>query len=259
MATDTRPASGTAPWTDGDELDVGVRATTKGSWIAAGVLAALLVAGLLWAILGTLPQSVSAPGTIVTPSAVSVVTSPVSGVVRQLPQCAPGCTVQAGSELYVIEPFNSSEKVKVKAPITGVLGATSVLLGTAVQGGSVMTTVNVPPAESLVQQNKTFAIVDASQQIASQFAVGSTVYVTPELRSVAANGSMVGSVSDVAQLPTGSALTGKAINNPTFRITVDLGTAPTWTVSPPGFDIASGTPVTVKRITSELHPIDLAF
>lgn len=227
-------------------------------WLAGGCLAGVIVVTIVWSLVATLPQTVSANGTVVSPGQALIITSPAQGEVESLPDCAPDCVVAAGEQIFVINEFDTGKKVGVKAPAAGKLGPINVLAGSPIQVGDPLTTLELStPDTSSEYLAHTYGLIDVDQDVAQEFPLGAKAYVLPQSANPQVNGVMTGVVSSVSQIVQSGAREDEALQKPTFHILIDLGAQPTWTGTPPSNPVGSGERATIGRVTGEPHPAQL--
>lgn len=243
-----------------EDIDTLVKVTKPQWWIALATIIGLLVIAGIWSFTATLPQYANASGSLYIPGQSVIVPSTAEGIVVALPPCPPGCNVTKDEVLFKVRSFETGKDQEVRSPGTGVLGSVSLLLGDTVSEGEALTDIRL--AETQLETDylsHNYAIAEVDQATANQFPVGAPAYVEADLVSAQVNGVMNGQVISVSQDVTGQSSQTQDLSNPKFHLLVDLGTQPSWTGMPPLSPVPSGTRVTIARITSNPHPIDLIF
>lgn len=84
--------------TDPDQLDQALRVVRPRHVLGFGVVAVVMVIGLIWSVISTAPVKVGGPGVLLSPSGVASVTAPAAGRVDQL-------FVQPGDQVTVDQPI----------------------------------------------------------------------------------------------------------------------------------------------------------
>ncbi len=84
--------------TDPDHLDQALRVVRPRHVLGFGVVAVVMVVGLIWSVISTAPVKVGGPGVLLSPSGVASVTAPAAGRVDQL-------FVQPGDQVTVDQPI----------------------------------------------------------------------------------------------------------------------------------------------------------
>ena len=93
-----------------DEIDTPTTLASPRGWIAVFVVAVIVAGGAVWAFAGSLPITVSASGLLSHPQGISVLQSPVGGLVRDI-RVAPGSKVSAGQTVADIQTGGGEQPV----------------------------------------------------------------------------------------------------------------------------------------------------
>lgn len=100
-----------------EQLDALLQITTPQNWLALIGLMGLLLAGLVWGILGRIPVEFTAPAVFIYPEGIKNIPVTTNGQVTEILQ-APGELVQAGETVAVIHDLNG-ETVPIVSQYTG--------------------------------------------------------------------------------------------------------------------------------------------
>lgn len=121
-----------------DELDSPTLLASPRGWIAVFVVCFVLVGAAVWAVVGGIPVSMSAPGVITYPGGTVTVQTPVAGTVRRL-LVQPGDTVTAGAPLAELDTGDGISTVP--SPFTGTVVGREVSDAAVIERGAALVSV----------------------------------------------------------------------------------------------------------------------
>lgn len=246
-----------------DELDRVLRTTNPRGWVAVAATAAVIAIVIVWAFVATIPSVARAPGVLVVPAHKIHVTAPAAGTVLAI-NALPGQALAVGDPLLVLKTRGArGEEVVVRATGAGELDQVRVVQGDVIDADTVVAAIS-PWAGR--QSPVVVCLVAASQ--AGTFPVGSGVTVEWAETSQTQPGtvrSVAGDPADEVELAElfGGAEEAKqqlaAFGGVPVPVTVQLDAPSGGTTSTRGNLIPAGARVTVTRVVSSRHPIELLF
>lgn len=244
-------------------LDETAQVTTASGWVALGAAGALVVAGVLWSFLGTLPQQTS--GTAVISQQGATYDIIAGGAGAAVVTVGQGAVVGAGQPVARITPFSADGRPEapVRAVTTPVAGRVHEILATDGRG--------VDPADVLVTIDTAHhgppqAVTYLAAADAARYRPGATVTVTTENLAAGSERTLPATVRSVAEVPSDLGAMTVAVGSDELarRMLHDAGGA-AYRVQlslrepgAPGLDQpADGMVVTITNTYDEIRPIDL--
>ena len=182
-----------------DQLDSPMLLANSRGWVAVFVVLITTVFVLIWAILGSIPQTTTVPGALAYPGGIVSVQAPVGGTL-QVVDAAPEQDVAAGATVATIRG-SDGVIVEVSAPTDGRVVALQGQVGQLVAPGAAlmqMEQVSSPPQSLQVQ-----LLVNAHQVPFIQ--EGQTVTVAVPGVNPRSFGRLRGTVTDVGAFPLAGA------------------------------------------------------
>jgi biotin carboxyl carrier protein len=243
-----------------DEIDTPTTLASPRGWIAV-VVVALIVAGAgVWAFVGSLPLTVSASGLLTHPQGISMLQSPVGGLVHNI-LVTPGTQVSAGQTVADIQAGGTEQPVV--SPFGGLVVEVAAATGQVVGAGSTVLTVERTGGAD----NPMVALLFVPAASAAELAPGMKVNLSVSSAPSAAFGLLEGQVASVSQYPLDpaslnnllggdSALSGYTSSGAPWLVTVDLTPQ---AGSPSGFawTSADGPPESLRSLTSVSATVSL--
>lgn len=113
-----------------DQLDSMLKVTTPMSWVGIGSAAALAAAVVVWSFVGSIPETVSAPGFFVDSYHTNTLYSTAAGKVKEL-LVEPGTLVEPGMPILELK-HTDGELVSVESDQNGWISETLIKKGSAV-------------------------------------------------------------------------------------------------------------------------------
>ena len=236
-----------------DEIDTPTTLASPRGWIAVLVVAIIIAGGAVWAFAGSLPITASASGLLSHPQGISMLQSPVSGLVSDL-SVAPGTKISAGQTVAEIRA--GQQEQPVVSPFGGVVVNVAAATGQVVGAGSTVLTVERTdgPDTHMV------ALLFVPASTAAEIIPGTNADIAVSSAPSAAFGLLLGKVASVSQYPLDpaslsnllggdSSLSGYTASGAPWLVTVDLTPK---AGSPSGFawTSAQGPPVSLHSLTS---------
>lgn len=117
-----------------DQLDSPMLLASSRGWVAVFVVLITTVFVLIWAILGSIPQTTTVAGALTYPGGVVSVQAPVAGTLEQV-KVAPEQDVAAGTTVATIKASDGTQ-LEVKAPAEGRVVALQSQVGQLVSPGA---------------------------------------------------------------------------------------------------------------------------
>jgi len=233
-------------------------------WLALAGFVVLIVAGLVWGVVGRAADQVSGVGLMLPSAGLYDLSSPVPGIVGGI-SARSGDELTAGQRVLTLTRADGGTQ-EVTSAIDGTILSLLVKLGSYVNAGSPVAT--IAPAGSDVQ---VVMFVGASD--GKQVRPGMTAFIAPSTTPSSQYGSMKGTVTEVSDLTvtadqlavtlgTNSPLIATLLDRgPALEVVVQLERADTpsgfaWTASDgPDFPITSGTLVDGSVVIRERSPL----
>jgi multidrug resistance efflux pump len=251
-----------------EALDVVVRTTTTGGWIALIAVCVAVVTGLVWAFVARVPQQTSGSAVVHQQGAsVDVVAGSPGSVVVTV---APGQPVTAGQEVARLTPFDDAGAAaepavrSIRAPMAGTVRDVLVRDGLGVVAADVVAVVT--PERSLAERH---AVMFMTAEEADLYRPGQPVSLTvtnlgtQSTRTIAATVSAVGNVpSDIRAVEATLSDDGLARSwfdrtaGVPYRVDLEIEDLSTFE---PLDRPAQGQIVEVTNTYAEPHPIELLF
>jgi hypothetical protein len=236
-----------------DEIDTPVRLASPRGWVAVFVVAIIMAGAAVWAFAGSLPITVSASGLLSHPQGISMLQSPVGGVVSDV-AVAPGTQISAGQTVADVQ--SNGHPQPVVSPFGGTVVAVTAATGQVVGAGSTM--LSVERTDGTDGQLVALLFVPASA--AAELVPGMKADISVSSAPSAAFGLLLGKVATVSQYPLDpaslsnllggdSALSGYTGSGAPWLVTIDLTPK---AGSPSGFawTSAEGPPQSLHSLTS---------
>lgn len=117
-----------------DEIAARLPVTDRRGWVVLAAIALLLLAGLLWALLGRAPETVAGAGMIVPASGFADQGTSVTGSVREI-LVRPGDQVEEGQALATVEADDGAIE-EVRASVSGIVASVVARRGGTTQPGT---------------------------------------------------------------------------------------------------------------------------
>ncbi len=262
-----------------EQLDQLMHIATPRGWLALVALSGLLVAGLVWGILGRLPVVVTAQGVLVRPGGVTRIVAMEAGQVRDV-YVDLGNAVQAGQIVALVQGAGAASgqaatagagpSVEIASPYAGQVIAVTVSQGDYVNPGTPLLTLG-PSGEQL----ELVLYVPFVEGIKIRPGMPVQIEVLTAKKEV--YGFLLGSVRSVAEFPataegmkrilgTDELVQTFLAEGAPIEIHVDLepdANAPSgyaWSFSSgPDFKLDAGTLCVARVILSERRPISLVL
>ncbi len=201
-----------------EHLDTLLQATSPRAWLALAGLGILVVLGLLWGLLGSVPATVTAQGMLVRAGGSEGVAAPVAGRVSAI-AVRPGEAVTAGEVVATLYVSDSSTPLAVKSATAGRVLAVSVGNGDLVTLGTPLLTLE-PAAGTL----ELALFVPLSEQ--PQIRPGMEVQVSPSGFGRDQYGFLRGVVRTVGDFPATNAELQHTLGTAELARTFAAGGAP---------------------------------
>ncbi|HET8927430.1 MAG TPA: HlyD family efflux transporter periplasmic adaptor subunit [Microbacterium sp.] len=250
--------------TPAEHVEQRLQVTTPRMWLALVGFVILIVAGLVWGILGRAADQVEGVGVMLPSDGLYELSSPAAGIVRGI-TAQNGDTVTTGEQVLSLEQADGQIR-EVRSAIDGSIVALLVKLGSYLDAGTVIA--SIEPAGSDLQ-----VVVFVGAAAGKQITTGMTAYIAPSTAPAAQYGMMKGTVTEVSSLTvsadqlevtlgTHSPLIDVLLaRGPALEVVVQLERAATpsgfaWTASNgPNFPITSGTPVDASVVIDQSSPL----
>ncbi len=250
-----------------EELDKMIQVTNLRGWIALGGVMLIVVAALLWSILGSLPTVVKATGVLVRQDGIQEIQAPPeSGLISQF-SLKPGDAVKEGQVIGKFKADTGPER-SLTSPFTGIVLEVLVSNNTPVKPQS--------PVARIEQDTKPLkTILLMSLADGKQIKVGTKVQISPTTVRPEEHGLLLGTVSYVSQLPVSAEsllnqlksnelVAALSSSGPAIEVDVSLqldsatASGLKWTTaSGPPFKLTNGTLCLANLVVGEQKPINL--
>jgi hypothetical protein len=245
-----------------DEIDTPITLASPRGWIAVLVVAIIMVGAAVWAFAGRLPITVDANGLLSLPQGISVLQSPVGGMVRDI-GVAPGARVSAGQTVAYVQSSAGQPEQPVVSPFGGLVVAVAATTGQVVGAGSTVLTVERTDGPN----NRMVALLFVPASDAAEVAPGMKADISVSSAPSAAFGLLQGQVASVSQYPLDPAslnnllggdpaLSGYTSSAAPLLVTVDL-TPRAGTPSGFAWTSTEGPPESLSSLTSVTATISL--
>lgn len=250
--------------TPAERVEQRLHVTTPRMWLALVGFVILIVAGLVWGILGRAADQVEGVGIMLPSDGLYELSSPTAGTVRGI-TAQNGDTVTAGERVLSLEQPDGQVR-EVRSAIDGSIVALLVKLGSYLDPGDVIA--SIEPAGSDLQ-----VVVFVGAAAGKQITTGMTAYIAPSTAPPAQYGMMTGTVTEVSSLTVSADQLEVTLGThspiidvllargPALEVVVQLERADTpsgfaWTASNgPSFPITSGTPVDASVVIDQSSPL----
>lgn len=193
-STDHGPAS--SP----EALDTVAGTTTTRAWIALAAIAAVVIAALIWAFVGSIPQQIGTTGVLTDANDTYTVVAGRAGSV--VVSVTPGSEVAAGAKVATVTPFGAegdvAAGVDVTTPNAGRVQDVLVRPGVGVEPANPLVTI-VPDQSASVDDH---VVTYLSASDAADFHIGRQVDVTLVNPATSAPLGMQATVVAVAEAPS---------------------------------------------------------
>lgn len=251
-----------------EELDKMIQVTNLRGWIALSGLMLIVVAALVWSILGSIPTVVKTTGVLVRQDGIQEIQTPAdTGQVRNLALKA-GDTIKEGQALGTFRSDTNGQETPIVSPFAGTVIEVLASNNTPLKPQS--------PVARIEQDNKPLkTILLMSLADGKQIKPGTKVQISPTTVRPEEHGLLLGTVSFVSQLPVSAEslvnqlksvelVTALTAAGPSIEVDVDLQADPKtasglkWTTtSGPPFKLTNGTLVQANLVVGEQKPINL--
>lgn len=259
---------------DIDELDRLVTVTHPRAWLTLGAVAALIIAAVVWASVGSLATTVSGEGILLRGGRSLSVITPSGGQLASI-DVGLGDRITVGQKVATVVPTSSRQgsratEVPVVSPYSGVVTSLQAYAGQYLSMGAPVVSIE-PTDEPLV------ATLYVPDEVGMKIRLGQQVQIIPATISVEQYGYLEGQVVFVAALPSTPESMNAVLQNallvqqfsaagPTLRVEALLIKAPgnpsgyAWSSSGgPSTKISSGTVCSARVVLTEEPPITYAF
>ncbi len=240
-----------------EQLDQIMQVIPLRGWLALIALAAVVVAAVVWSVVGTIPVQVSGQGLLLGQEGIRRLLAPSDGTV--VDHRRGGDTVHKGDVVVQLQD-KDGKRVDVVSPDEGIVVETYVHRGFPVQADSPLATVE--PRASELQAVLFIPIADASG-----IQPGMAVHLSPASASASQYGVLLGKVVYVSPFPA-SPLRLKALladsdlvqyvsrGGPVHEVAVQINPDPS---TPSGFQWSSGSGPPVRLTTGTLTTGDVVL
>ncbi len=259
----TAPTTANRPEGTAADIDGLLRTTSPRGWWALVMIAAIIVAALLWSILASIPLQVSFTATVNAELYTTQVTSPERGRLT-FPVPATSPKVSAGQILGHVTN-SAGVAVPVTAPVDGQLTGNYGQAGEVVENGQLLARILTIP--NLAEGISVAAYLPASSL--RDLPVGSAVVVSIEDPGTGRSHEAPGIVAYLAKTPadrkimTGTSLSDALVNawlaaadGSAYSVRIII---PAWDPTAAGFTPTGGQVATVLRTYGQAHPLSIIF
>lgn len=259
---------------DIDELDRLVTVTHPRAWLTLGAVAALIIAAVVWASVGSLATTVSGEGILLRGGRSLRVITPSGGQLAGI-DVGLGDRITVGQKVATVVPTSSRQgsratEVPVVSPYSGVVTSLQAYAGQYLSMGAPVVSIE-PTDEPLV------ATLYVPDEVGMKIRLGQHVQIIPATISVEQYGYLEGQVVFVAALPSTPESMNAVLQNallvqqfsaagPALRVEALLVKAPgnpsgyAWSSSGgPSTKISSGTVCSARIVLTQEPPITYAF
>lgn len=259
---------------DIDELDRLVTVTHPRAWLTLGAVAALIIAAVVWASVGSLATTVSGEGILLRGGRSLRVITPSGGQLASI-DVGLGDRITVGQKVATVVPTSSRQgsratEVPVVSPYSGVVTSLQAYAGQYLSMGAPVVSIE-PTDEPLV------ATLYVPDEVGMKIRLGQQVQIIPATISVEQYGYLEGQVVFVAALPSTPESMNAVLQNallvqqfsaagPALRVEALLIKAPAnpsryaWSSSDgPSTKISSGTVCSARIVLTQEPPITYAF
>jgi pyruvate/2-oxoglutarate dehydrogenase complex dihydrolipoamide acyltransferase (E2) component len=178
-----------------DELDAPVVLASPRGWMTVLALTVVILAALAWALIGRLPQTVTASGLITRPQGTVQVQSLYQGMVDKV-QASIGGYVRAGQVLAVVRDAGGASHT-ILSPYAGQVISVGVADGEVIGTGSPVATIE----RAATGAGPLVAMLFVSSQSAAGITPGDVVGLSVASAPTSAFGLLRGQVISVSQFP----------------------------------------------------------
>lgn len=253
-----------------EQLDLLMQVTGPRAWVALAAVGLLLLAGLAWAVFGTIPTTIETQGILLRRGGVQTLEAPFAGAVANVTVLS-GDGVDKGQELLTLRPDKpESPAASVASPFAARVLQRPIREGEQVKAGDTLMVLE-PLDEPL--QTRLFVPVAEGYPVQR----GMDVRVWPSQVNKSEYGYLIGKVRGAAKFPISQAEMARVVQNedlarqlggagPTLQVGVELTPDPKtvsgyrWSsASGSPLPLYSGTPCRASIIVSRQRPIDLVF
>lgn len=256
--------AGPARQSSPESLDQLIETTRPRGWLALWAIAGAVLIAIVWSVVATIPQQVTATGVVSSFAYTVDVTATASGIItfsRDLERDA-----SEGQEIATITPYDGGEPVVVPAPMAGRISTIYVNEGQGVEPGTTIAKMVVPTDPTLGIATVTY--VPASQAL--RYTEGDTALVTVTDLSTARTTTADAEIAQVANSPSSiegmTNISGSASlaeqwmqesGGAPFRILLRIEG---WDEAAEGQEPpAAGQVVQIVNTYSYIHPIEMLF
>lgn len=248
-----------------DEISARLPVTDRRGWAILAAVALLVLAGLLWAIFGSAPETVSGSGMIVPASGFAEEGTSITGSVTQI-LVRPGDRVEKGQSVATVEGKDGASE-QIRASVDGIVASVEARLGGTTQPGTPLLIIDPTTTDIAI------GFLPAVQ--GGKVRVGMPALVAVSSFPEAQYGYISGTVKDVGRLPAtieriqllvggNDQLPGLVTaDGPVIEIAVALETdaeTPSgyvWTIGQgPDAEVPTGKLVSVSVVLSDQSPLE---
>jgi len=244
-----------------ESLDQVTETTKPHGWWALWAIAAAVAIALVWSIVATIPQQVSATGVVSSFNYSTVVASPIAGTVTFSSSLSGSVTPD--STVATVTPYGGGTPVDIPAGVTGAIGSIDVSNGQGVEAGATIAKVVTTPDPSSgiiivtyvpAADATTYSAGESAGVTVTNVALNTTSVVTATIMDVA------NSPSSLAGMETASGSSSLAqewmteADGTPYRIILSITDWPADVTVP-----AAGEVVSIVNTYGTIHPIQLLF
>lgn len=177
-----------------DELDRPIMLVDTQGWTALFVILSVVLGAAIWAVSGSLPVTMTAPGILTSAEGNRAVTTPVAGTVAAV-SAQPGQRVRAGDPILELTD-EDTELQSITAPIDGMVLTVAGAVGQTLASGETVSTIQAGQESSDLV---TLVFVPAAK--VTSISPGTTVLLAVEGVPQPQFGLLKGSVRSVGRFP----------------------------------------------------------
>lgn len=184
-----------------EQLDTLMQVTTPAGWLALLAIVILLVALILWSLVGQLPSKVGGQGILIAPGGVNTVVSPVAGQVVDV-YYSMGDEIQIGSVVARIAEAGKTLNTKVISPYAGRILEVQMSADNLVERGTpILSVETLGEGESDQIHPMLEAVIYVSPTEGKKILPGMKVEISPSTVRSEEYGYIIGQVTSVGEFP----------------------------------------------------------